>query len=166
MPTTPHTPTRAAAQPVYAVAGGNHVTVLLDREQTGGELDVIEVSAQPGGGPPPHRHAFAEWFRLLEGELTIYEDRDGTVTPTSVLSAGDTLWIPPWTVHATLNIGAAPARFTVISRPGAMSGYLAEAGVRVADRLSPPDREPAGPAQLAEISARWGIEFWTGPVDR
>jgi quercetin dioxygenase-like cupin family protein len=166
MPDDPLTPGRAAQRPVYAVAGGNHVTVLLDRAQTGGDLDVIEVTARPGGGPPPHRHAFAEWFQVLEGELTICEERDGTVVPTSVLTVGDTLWIPPWTVHGTLNLGETLARFAVISRPGAMSGYLAEAGVRVADALTPPDHDPAGPAQLAEISARWGIEFWTGPVDR
>jgi hypothetical protein len=37
--------------------------------------------------------------------------------------------------------------------------------VRVADELTPPQRAPAGPAELAEIAARWGIEFWTGPVE-
>lgn len=49
-----------------STAGGNHVTVELDREAAGGELDVIEVLARPGGGPLPHRHAFAEWF-LVRG---------------------------------------------------------------------------------------------------
>jgi hypothetical protein len=46
-----------------------------------------------------------------------------------------------------------------------MSGYFAEAGVVVADPAEAPPREPPGPAELAEISARWSIEFWTGPVD-
>jgi hypothetical protein len=50
----------------YAVGGGNHVTLLLDRSHTAPAFDGIEVVAQPGGGPPPHRHAFAEWFRILE----------------------------------------------------------------------------------------------------
>jgi hypothetical protein len=47
-----------------------------------------------------------------------------------------------------------------------MTGYFREAGVQVPDERTPPKREPAGPAQLREIAQRWGIEFWTGPVDR
>jgi hypothetical protein len=48
----PVTPVSSAAHAVYAVAGGNHVTIELDRAVTGGCVDVIEVLAQPGGGPP------------------------------------------------------------------------------------------------------------------
>ncbi len=46
-----------------------------------------------------------------------------------------------------------------------MSGYFAEAGVPVADVYAEPDRGPPGPAELSDISGRWGIEFWTGPTD-
>jgi hypothetical protein len=56
-------------------------------------------------------------------------------------------------------------RFQVIGRPGAMTGYFAQAGVQVPDPLTPPASPPPGPAELRETSARWGIEFWTGPVD-
>ncbi len=111
----PLTPTRVADRAVYAVAGGNHVTLLLDRGHTAAALDVIEVLAQPGGGPPPHRHAFAEWFRILEGQLTLAEERDGAVVCTSTLAAGDTIFVPPWTVHGTLNLSDAPARFEVVA---------------------------------------------------
>lgn len=148
---------------MYAVAGGNHVTVLLDRAETGGELDAIDVLAQPGGGPPAHRHAFAEWFRVLEGELTLCEERAGEVRPTAVLGRGAAVWVAPWKVHATLNLSEAPARFQVVGRPGAMSGYFAEAGVRVADEATAPATAPPGPDALTEIAARWGIEFWTAP---
>ena len=112
--TAPLTPRRAADLPVYVVAGGNHVTILLDAPESDGAVDAVQVLAQPGGGPPPHQHAFGEWFRVLAGEPTICEDVD----------------------------------------------------VRVPDELTPPDRQPPGPDQLAEISHRYGIEFWTGPVDR
>lgn len=162
----PLAPTHVGDRATYAVAGGNHVTLLLDRGDTASALDVIEVLAQPGGGPPPHRHAFAEWFRVLEGELTLSEDRDGTVVCTSTLAPGDTIFVPPWTVHGTLNLADAPARFEVVGAPGAMTGYFLEAGVRVPDERTPPEREPAGPAELREIAKRWGIEFWAGPVDR
>ena len=158
-------PEHVDEHPIYAVAGGNHVTVELDREQTGGALDIIEVLAQPGGGPPPHRHAFGEWFLVRQGELTLCEVRASTVVCTRTLAAGDTVWVPPWTVHGTLNLSTEPTRFQVVGRPGSMSAYFAEAGVLVDDELTPPPRPPAGPAQLGEIAARWGIEFWTGPVD-
>jgi quercetin dioxygenase-like cupin family protein len=149
----------------YVVAGGNHVRLLLDRQETSAALDVIEVRAEPGGGPPPHRHEFGEWFVVLEGELTMAEERDGVVRCTSALHAGDSVWVPPWAVHSIVNLSAAPTRFLAIGQPGLMTGYFREAGVRVPDERTPPPREPPGPPQVAELSARWGIEFWTGPVD-
>jgi quercetin dioxygenase-like cupin family protein len=165
-PMVPVPVTRVAAgdHKIYAVAGGNHVTIELDRALTGGLLDVIEVLAQPGGGPPPHRHSFGEWFLVREGELTLCEERDGEVVTTAVLGPGDSAWAGPGVVHGTLNLSAAPARFQVVGQPGAMTGYFAQAGVLVASPGTPPAVPPAGPSQLREISARWGIEFWTGPV--
>jgi quercetin dioxygenase-like cupin family protein len=165
MSTAPLSLISANQQPVYAVAGGNHVTIELDRSVTAGGLDVIEVLAQPGGGPPPHSHAFGEWFLVREGELTLCEARNGIVRPTSTLTAGDSVWVAPWVVHGTLNLSTAPTRFQVIGQPGAMTGYFAEAGVRVENSTTPPATEPPGPAQLQQISARWGIKFWKGPVD-
>jgi quercetin dioxygenase-like cupin family protein len=164
-PQQPLAPTHRADRATYAVAGGNHVTVLLDRNETASAFDVIEVLAQPGGGPPPHRHAFAEWFRVTAGELTLAEERDGTVVCTARLAAGDTIFVPPWTVHGTLNLSSRPVRFEVVGQPAAMTGYFLDAGVPVGDERTPPDREPPGPAELGEISRTWGIEFWTGPVN-
>jgi hypothetical protein len=75
------------------------------------------------------------------------------------------VWVAPWVVHGTLNLSAAPTRFQVIGQPGAMTGYFAEAGVRVAQPTTPPATAPPGPDQLREVSSRWGIKFWTGPVE-
>jgi quercetin dioxygenase-like cupin family protein len=150
--------------PTYVVAGGNHVTVQLDRAHSGELFDVIEVRAAPGGGPPPHRHAFAEWFRVLEGELTFAEERDETMRCTRTLGAGASLFIAPWVYHATLNLSGAVCRFEVIGQPAMMSGYFAQAGVLLTEAAA--GRIPPGRADLHEISSRWGIEFWTGPVDQ
>jgi hypothetical protein len=57
---------RSRTAPVLVVAGGNHVTVLVNATETGGVFDVIEVLARPGGGPPAHQHEFVEWFHVLE----------------------------------------------------------------------------------------------------
>lgn len=159
-------PSRRADRPVYVVAGGNHVTILLDAADSGGMFDAIEVLAQPGGGPPPHRHRFGEWFRVVEGQLTLCEQRNGTVVCTHDLHPGDGVFVAPGVVHGTLNHSSSPTRFEVVSQPATMTAYFREAGVRVPDELTPPDRQPPGPAQLADISRRHGIDFWTGPVDR
>ena len=108
----PLVPTRVADRTTYAVAGGNHVTLLLDRSHPASAFDVIEVLAQPGGGPPPHRHAFADWFRMLDGELTLAEERDGTVVCTSRLAPGDTIFVPPWAGH-----GARRVRISIRTPP-------------------------------------------------
>jgi hypothetical protein len=71
----------------------------------------------------------------------------------------------PWTYHGTLNLTQGPCRLEVVGQPGMMSGYFAQAGVPVADVYTEPDRAPPGPPELRDISARWGIEFWTGPTD-
>jgi quercetin dioxygenase-like cupin family protein len=159
---TPHTADRTT---VYVVAGGNHVTIALDRIESDGLFDVIEVRAAPGGGPPPHRHEFSEWFRVLEGELTFTEERAGAMRATHALGPGDSVFVAPWTYHGTLNLSNEPCRFEVVGRPAMMSGYFAEAGVVVPDVSAKPDRAPPGPAELRDISTRWGIEFWAGPID-
>jgi quercetin dioxygenase-like cupin family protein len=156
----------ATEHAICVVAGGNHVTIQLDRAETDGALDAIEVLAQPGGGPPPHRHEFAEWFLVREGTLTICEELDGVVVCTREVPAGGSFWVPPWTVHGTLNLSDAECRFQTIGLPGLMSGYFAEAGVTVADPEEAPATEPPGPEVLKDIAAKWGVEFWTGPVDR
>ncbi len=162
---TPLTPQAGDRTSVYVVAGGNHVTIGLDHGQSGGLFDVIEVRAAPGGGPPPHRHAFAEWFRVLEGELTFTEERGGVIRATHTLCSGGSVFVPPWIYHGTVNLSGAPCRFEVVGQPGMMSSYFAEAGVLVSGVSAEPDRVPAGPAELRDIAARWGIEFWTGPID-
>jgi Cupin domain len=96
----PLSPLPVSERPVYVVAGGNHITLLLDRRVSGGLVDVIDVLAQPGGGPPPHRHAFAEWFCVLAGELTISEERDGRVACTRTLTAGESVFVPPWNAQS------------------------------------------------------------------
>ncbi|HTX09608.1 MAG TPA: cupin domain-containing protein [Solirubrobacteraceae bacterium] len=145
--------------PVYAVAGGNHVTIVVDARETGGEFDLIEVLAQTGGGPPPHRHAFAEWFHVLEGKLQILEPTAGRLRPIGSLEAGQSYFVAPWAAHTTRNLGSGSVRFLVAGRPGTMTSYFAEAGVPVSDPDTMPDIPPLGPEALAALAARYDIQF-------
>ena len=61
-------PTRST-DVVYAVHGGDRVTIMIDATETGGAFDVVEVLVQPGRAAPPHCHAFAEWFHILDGAV-------------------------------------------------------------------------------------------------
>jgi len=148
-------------QSEFTVADGSRVSIVLDRAETDGKIDVIEILMGPGGGPPPHRHPYGEWFRVLEGELTMCEEQDGTIVVTTTLCPGDSVWVAPHTWHGTLNLSEENAHYEVISVPGTMSGALREGGIRVSDL----DTNHPPLEQMQHIAARWGIEFWSGPTD-
>ncbi len=58
---------------------GLTLRVLLEPEDSGRELTIIETVNAPGFGPPFHRHPETEVFRVLEGRY-IFEV-DGTRYP-------------------------------------------------------------------------------------
>jgi quercetin dioxygenase-like cupin family protein len=164
-PTTPPEAivvTRRADAQVRVVKGGNHVTTLLDAGATGHAVDAISVRADAGGGPPPHRHAFGEWFHVLEGSLEITTARDGEIVALCTAEAGDSVWVPPDAWHGTINASEREVRFVVVGVPGTMTEYFAEAGIEVPNEATPPSTEPPGPAELGDLPARHGITFFPG----
>lgn len=132
------------------------VEILLDAADTGGVFDLIEVLMEPGGRLAAHRHAFAEWFRVLEGEMQLLAPRGGRLRPLARFTAGQTCAVPPWAPHAIRNTTASPARFLAIGQPGVMSRYFGQPGTRAGDPLM-----PRSPRVLAEIAARYDIELIT-----
>ena len=146
--------------PIYVVAGGNHVAIVVDASETDGAHDLVEILAAPGGGPPPHQHEFVEWFHVLDGELTLTGERDGAIVPVAVLRAGQTARVDPWVWHGTVNAGDGDVRFVVTAAPGEMTTYFARAGVRVPGLRATPDHDPPGPDVLRELAAEYGIRFW------
>jgi quercetin dioxygenase-like cupin family protein len=157
--------TRQADAEVRVVKGGNHVTTLLPAEATGHSVDAIVVKADPGGGPPPHRHAFGEWFHVLEGTLQITTEAAGEIVPLATVSAGDSVWVPPNAWHGTVNASTAHVEFLVVGVPGVMTEYFAEAGVLVLDEDTQATAEPPGPAELGDLPGRHGITFFGAPPE-
>ncbi len=147
---------------ICVVAGGNHVMIMVDARDTDGAFDVVQVTAQPGGGPPPHCHAFEEWFHVLEGTLTFTGAHDGQIVPVTTAGPGQVVVVPPGTWHGTVNNTDQPVRFTVVGRPGVMSTYFREAGVPVHSMTDPPATTPPGPDALRHIAEEHDIVFWPG----
>ena len=131
----PLTPLHGAERPVYAVAGGNHVTLLLHRDDTDAALDVIDALAQPGGGPPPHRHDFEESFTILSGEIEVtFRSKK------SVIRAGESVNIPANAPHFFTNATQQPARLLCICSPAGQEELFLAVGVPVATQTTPPPK--------------------------
>ena len=152
--------TRAEDALVRVVAGANHVTTLLHTDQTAGAVDAIRVRADTGGGPPPHRHVFGEWFYVEAGTLDITGHEGDSIVTVATLHAGDSAWVPPNIWHGTVNPAEMPARFLVIGLPGIMTSYFDQAGVLVADEQTGPSQNPPGPDQLSKLASDHGIVFF------
>lgn len=148
---------------VRVVSGGNHVTNLLLAGVTRNSVDAVEVRADPGGGPPPHRHHFGEWFYVLEGELLITGDVNGAIGALATIGPGDSAWVPPQCWHGTVNDSTEQVRFLVVGQPAVMTDYFAQAGVEVPDERTVPAVPPPSPNQLLSLADAIGITFFPRP---
>jgi mannose-6-phosphate isomerase-like protein (cupin superfamily) len=105
-----------------AVLGGS-IAVRLRREETGGQLGLIE-QVVPGGYPGPAMHVhpdFDETFYIVDGTLAFrvgdhaYEAGPGTVA-----------FVPRGTPHTFANAGQDPVRSFVLVTPGGFERYFEE----------------------------------------
>lgn len=80
---------------------------------TGGAFDLLEVTRQPGGGPPEHvHHRNDEAYYLIEGSCQVKFGNDVfAVTP------GSFIFVPRGTPHTFGNTSAKPARMLVMVTP-------------------------------------------------
>ena len=146
---------RADEAPIEIPAIGLTLRVPLAPELTGGALTVIETINAPGFGPPLHRHAETEIFRVIEGRY-LYEC-DGRRFE---VAEGDVVTIPGGSAHAFLNITDKPARQYILIAPGLDAiGFFT--GLADIMRGGVPHREA-----LSQFGARWGVEFLGGPLTR
>ena len=117
---------------------------------TGGAFDLLEVTTQPGGGPPEHvHHRNDEAYYLIEGSFQVKLGNDVfTATP------GSFIFVPRGTPHAFGNTSTEPARMLVIVTPGGMQGYF--------EQLSPLLFGPPKEAEITRVLAQYSAEI-TGP---
>jgi quercetin dioxygenase-like cupin family protein len=143
---------------------GDTYTILLDGEQTAGRFALIDMLIPAGGGPPPHRHAFEESFRVLEGSVEVTLRADPPVR----LVAGETVNIPANAPHSFRNGTDAPARLLCTAVPAGLEAFFAEFGDRVASRTSPPPELSEAERQerlrrAGERASAYGMELLPPP---
>ena len=122
---------------------------------------LMEVSAPPGAGPPPHAHREQdEAICVVEGEFS-FAGEDGART----LGAGGVASFPRGTVHAFKVVGSAPGRcLVVLTPPGGYERFVEEVGEPVSGGS---DGAPFARLDMEEVLAcarRNGIELVITPV--
>ena len=133
-------PARPSAAPAREVGkrsienplSGERITIRRTAAQTGGALLAWELELAPGGRvPASHAHPRQEeTFTVLEGRM-----RFRVGWRRQVAGPGDTVTVPPGTVHHFANPGPAPARVAVQTRPAlAMQDLLETAAALARDQ--------------------------------
>lgn len=118
-----------------------------------GQPEFYEERAARGDGPPLHRHRWATWEYLVDGELRVVIDDEELR-----VSAGDAFYTPPNAVHAYV-VESDTARIIGVNHPG---GHFEDLNREVA----PMFREPEGPDMAAVVrrAAEHGVEILGPPL--
>jgi quercetin dioxygenase-like cupin family protein len=140
------------------VGGSDYVTYKVRSAETEREYFCFEVSATPGFGPPPHKHAYRELFYVLDGEYEFTLMQEGA-TRTLVGTRGTALAIEPNVPHTFRNVSDSQARLLITHVPAALEEFFEEFGVPV-DRAGerPDDLEAPDLAAMASALERNGVQ--------
>jgi mannose-6-phosphate isomerase-like protein (cupin superfamily) len=118
-------------------------------EETGGGFSLVEHPIPPRTLVAPlHRHSREdEYSYVIEGRMGAVLGED-----TVYAEVGDLVFKPREQWHTFWNPDEQPCRILEIISPGGFERFFDE----FADRMAAPDFEPA---HLAELGARYGLEF-------
>ena len=98
----------------------------ITTHETTGDYDLM-IAETPAKvpGPPPHLHSsFKESFLIVEGEMQFMVNGE-----TTVVKAGESVDIPPNTVHTFANISDKPCKFVNIHSPKGFKRFFEELGI-------------------------------------
>ena len=124
---------------------GNQLRVILSGSDTGGTLEFVELTANPGIGIPPHMHTREdEMFLVAEGQVEFI-----VAGKKVLLTSGATLFGSRNVPHGYMVVGDAPCRMYFTVTPATMESMFDEIAA-----INPPDAEKIG-----AICGRYGIEF-------
>lgn len=139
--------------PILVPEIGLELRVRLDRDTSGGGLTIIDTQNASRLGPPLHRHAETEIFRVLSGRYLFEVDGRRTVA-----DAGDVICVPGGAAHAFVNLSDEPSHQTILIIPG-MDAAAFFTGLAEVMRGGVPER-----AALNRFGHGWGMEFLGPPL--
>ncbi|MDQ4058798.1 MAG: quercetin 2,3-dioxygenase [Actinomycetota bacterium] len=137
---------------------GGLTTIKTDGAETGGRVMVTEQLAPRGSGSPLHvHHNEAEWFYVLEGELTIWVDGE-----TLVAGPGSFVFGPRDVPH-TFVVSSEQARFLLVTEPAGFEGFIrALAAPAAAPEIPPTPTAPPDMERVLRAATGYGLEI-VGP---
>jgi len=94
--------------------------------RTTGDYDLMVAETPPKvQGPPPHLHnSFKESFLIIEGEMEFMVNGDRTI-----VKAGESVDIPPKTLHTFANKSDKPCKWVNIHSPKGFRSFFEKFGV-------------------------------------
>jgi len=152
-PAADFTPGVECPYPVIIPAIGLTLWVRMAPALFNGAASIIETVHEPGFGPPLHRHAETEVFRVLKGSYLMQVDGRRFLA-----SEGDVVTVPGGAAHAFVNVGKTKASQLVLITPGMQADrFFRELGQLMCD---------GRPAQTAldAFGHAWGVEFLGPPL--
>jgi mannose-6-phosphate isomerase-like protein (cupin superfamily) len=129
---------------------GEQITILRPAAETAGSVLDWELLLAPGGRvPSSHAHPEqTETFTVIEGRMKF---RVGWRR--LMVTSGQTVRVPPGTVHHFANAGSIPARLSVESRPALAMEELLETAAAMAREQHAAGRVLPRPVDLALFMA-------------
>ena len=138
---------------------GDVYTFLVTGEQSDGAYFSMLAIVPPGGGPPPHTHAFEdETFYVLDGTPSFFlADQWIQAGP------GDFVNIPRGCLHCFHNHSDELMTMILTFTPAGIEKFFEETLERAYDLSAPvPDNVAEVSARYAEAAPRYGMEFFVG----
>ena len=98
----------------------------------GSPIEIFDTKGPANAGPPPHTHAWDEFYVVITGELEVrMNDREPRT-----LTKGSAVHIPAGTVHSYRNVTDDAHFLTIVTR-GNANTFFQEVAAEV--EMSPPD---------------------------
>ncbi len=113
----------------------------------GSPIEIFDTRGPADAGPPPHTHAWDEFYVVLEGELEVCLDGEEPQT----LLKGSAVHIPAGTVHSYRN-ATDDTHFLTIVTKGNADKFFHDVAQNV--EMSPPDIP-----EVVRVGANHGIDF-------
>ena len=139
---------------------GAVISIVADSTTTEGVLTVTEIDAPPNYENNLHTHPPSELFYVLNGEMTLYVDRQP-----HHLTPGMTGFVPANRPHGFRVVGVDPLHVLSIFAPAGMAEFFREVGTLVETREIP---EYHGPTEgdlerMASASPKYDMKRF-GPL--